>query len=453
MTTKELTVGNPLKLILIFMFPIFLGNIFQQFYNLFDALIVGRLIGIEALGAIGSTGALIFLVISFIFASTQGFSVVLAQKFGAKDYNMVKKSLASSLILSFGLTIILTIISTPFTRPLLELLRTPIDIIDMANEYLFIMFAGIFATVYYNISANTIRALGDSKTPLYFLILSSFLNILMDIIFIAVFKMGIFGAGIATVVAQAISTVLCMIYMFIKFPILRLKIDDWKVDKDFLMEHLRIGIPMGFQMSVLTLGMIAIQFVLNGFGSIAVSSFTTAMRLDQIFCQIYLALGATMAVYTAQNFGANKLSRIKEGIKISLIICAIISVFTIFVLGLFSKPLVALFMQEPNQEIIRLASQYLHIIMLFFMFLGILFIFRNVLQGMGSVITPLISGVAELLARGFGAFILAKYFGYLGLCFATPMAWVLGALVLYIGYKISLIKNFRRLKEKNLKTL
>ena len=446
MATKELTHGNPLKLILLFMFPIFLGNVFQQFYNLFDALIVGRMIGIKALGAIGATGPLIFFIISFIFASTQGFSVVLAQKFGAKDYKMVKKSLAASLILSLGLTVVLTLISTPFTRFLLEILRTPLDIIDMADTYLFIMFAGIVATVFYNISANSIRALGDSKTPLYFLILSSFLNIFMDILFIAYFKMGIFGAAIATVFAQGLSTLLRMSYMFLKFPILRLQKQDWFVSKDFLLEHLRIGIPMGFQMSVLTLGIIAMQFVLNGFGSTSVAAFTTAMRVDQVFCQVYLALGATMATFSAQNFGAKKLSRIKQGAKISVFIAFAISIFSIIILGFFSRQIISWFMQEPNFEIIRLASQYLHIIMVFFIFLGILFIFRNILQGMGSVVTPLISGVAELLARAFGAFILGKYFGYLGLCFATPLAWLFGAFVLFVGYKISLLKHFKTLK-------
>ncbi|MBR1617936.1 MATE family efflux transporter, partial [bacterium] len=243
MAIKELTSGNPLKLILLFAFPIFLGNIFQQFYNLVDTLITGRFIGVNALAAVGATGSLIFLLISFIFASTQGFSIVLAQRFGAKDYVMMRKSLACSLILSFILTIVLTLISTPFTKTLLEFLNTPNDILKDSTDYLFIMFAGIFATVYYNISSNTLRAVGDSKTPLVFLIFASILNIILDILFIVQFKMGVIGVGIATVLSQGISTVFCMSWMFLKFPILRLKKDDWKINKDFVLEHIRIGIP------------------------------------------------------------------------------------------------------------------------------------------------------------------------------------------------------------------
>ena len=199
---KELTEGKPLKLILLFMIPIFLGNFFQLFYNFIDALIVGRFIGIDALAAVGATGSLIFLVISFIFSSTQGFSIVLSHKFGEKNHEMVKKSLVCSIILSTIITFILTVISTPFSRFLLEILNTPSDIIDLAEKYLFILFLGIFATVYYNLSSNTIRALGDSKTPLYFLILSSILNIILDLIFVVVFKWGIQGVAIATVIAQ-----------------------------------------------------------------------------------------------------------------------------------------------------------------------------------------------------------------------------------------------------------
>jgi len=447
MTIKELTIGNPLKLILFFAFPICLGNIFQQFYNLIDALIVGRYIGIKALGAVGATGPLIFLVISFIFASTQGFSVVLAQKFGARDYDMVRKSFASSIILSSILTIILTLISTPFTYLMLNFLKTPNDIIDMANKYLFIMFIGIFATVFYNLSSNTVRALGDSKTPLYFLIVSTFFNIVLDILFVVKFHWNIEGVGWATVVAQGISTILCMSYMFLKFPILKLKKSDWQIEKDFLLEHLRIGIPMGFQMSVLSLGIVALQFVINGFGAIAVAAYTSAMRIDQIFGQIYVALGAAIATYTAQNFGANKLSRIKEGAKIGIEIVLIVSIFSIIILGLFSENIISLFLNEPNNQVIEYASLYLHIISIFFFFLGTLILFRNILQGMGSVVSPLISGIAELIARAVGAFILGYYFNYLGVCFATPLAWLLGALVLFIGYKISLIKNFKKLKK------
>ena len=260
--------------------------------------------------------------------------------------------------------------------------------------------------------------------------------------------MGIAGAGWATVLSQAVSTVLCLAFMFWKFPILRLKKEDWNVSKDFYMEHLRVGIPMGFQMSVLSIGIIALQFVLNGFGSVAVAAFTTAMRVDQLFTQVYLALGATMAVFAAQNFGAKKLSRIKEGAKASILIAFITSIFSILVLTFFSGDLVALFMSEVDPEVVRLAEIYLHILMIFFFFLGVLLIFRNILQGMGSVMAPLASGIAELIARTACAFIFGHYFGYVGICTATPAAWAAAALVLFIGYKISLIKHVKTIRKR-----
>ncbi len=448
MAIKDLTVGKPFKLILFFAFPIFLGNLFQQFYNLADALIVGRTLGIDALAAIGATAPLIFLIISFIFASTQGFCAVTAQRFGAGDFEQVRKSVCASFILSFVLMVVLTLISTPFAYKMLEMLKTPQNIINLSSNYLVIMFGGIFATVFYNVSSNVIRALGDSKTPLYFLIFASFLNIFLDILFILKFHLGIKGAGYATVLSQGISTVFCMTFMFLKFPILKLKSSDWKIDGNFLFEHLRIGIPMGFQMSVLTIGVIALQYVLNGFGSNAVAAFTTAMRIDQAFSQAFLALGAAMAVFSAQNFGAGKMSRIKEGARASVYMILVISLFSIFILGFFSNQLTALFMDEPNAEVIKLSAQYLHIIMLFFVFLGLIIVFRNILQGIGKVSAPLISGVAELIARVFCAFILGRYFGYTGICFATPLAWFAGAIVLYAGYKLSLLKHLKQLKRK-----
>lgn len=440
MATKELTSGQPLKLILEFMFPIFIGNLFQQLYNFADAVIVGRYVGIKALAAVGTTAPLIFFVISFIFASTQGFTVVLAQRFGARDYDMVRKSFTTSVYLSGGLMILMTFISTPFTYQMLSFLRTPSDIIDMANIYLFIMFAGIFATVFYNLSSNVIRALGDSKTPLYFLIFSSILNIFLALLFVVKFKIGVAGAGCATVLSQFVATILCVSFMFWKFPILHTQKEDWKIDKDFMLEHLRIGIPMGFQMSILTLGILALQYVLNGLGSIAVAAYTTAMRVDQIFSQVFVALGATMATFTAQNFGANKMARIKQGAKSALGIVITVTAFAVLVLTFFSQNLIQLFMSEPNEEVIKLGAMYLHIIMIFFIFLGLLLLYRNILQGMGQVVVPLLSGTTELIMRTVFAFAFGLKFGFLGICFATPAAWFGATVVLFSGYKISLLK-------------
>lgn len=447
MATKELTSGNPLKLIILFMIPIFLGNLFQQIYSLVDTLIVGRTIGLNALAAVGATGPMIFLIISFIFASTQGFAVVTAQKFGARDYELVRKSVTSGFILSFILTVVMTLISAPFTIQMLSFLRTPPDIIQLSNDYLFIMFIGIIATVFYNYSSNVIRALGDSKTPLYFLIFASILNIFLDLIFILKFHMGVKGAAWATVVSQAVSTILCLTFMFLRFPILRLKKSDWFVDMKFLYEHLRIGIPMGFQMSVLTIGIIAVQYVLNGLGSIAIAAYTTAVRVDQLASQSLLALGAAVATYTAQNFGAKKMSRIREGAKASIFIIFIISLLCAVFILTCGEFVVGLFMDVPNEEVIRLAMQYLHVIIIFFFFLGMLLLYRNILQGMGNVMAPLFSGLAELIMRVLAAFILVSPFGFLGICLASPVAWIAASIVLYVGYKISLVRNLKKIRK------
>lgn len=448
MATKELTYGKPLNLILAFMFPIFIGNIFQQCYNLVDALIVGRTIGIKALGAVGACAPLIFFFISFIFSSTQGFTVVLAQKFGARDYKNVRKSLSTSLVLSAILTFALTALSAPFSYQFLKLLNTPTDIIDLATTYLFIMFIGFFATVFYNLASNVIRALGDSKTPLYFLIFASFLNVFLDLIFIIKFHWGIAGAGWATVLSQLIATILSVLFMFWKFPILRLKKEDWKLEKDFVLEHINIGIPMGVQMSILTIGIIVLQFVLNGLGSIAVAAYTTAMRIEQLFTQSLVALGATIATYTAQNFGANKFGRIKQGAKISVTIAFGICIFSILILAFFSNEFISMFMSEKNSEILLLGSEYLHITMIFLIFLGFLLIFRNILQGMGEVVAPLLSGFAELIMRAIFAVALGNYFGFTGICFATPAAWISATIVLFLGYKINLKNRLYKVKQR-----
>ena len=441
MTTKELTNGNPYKLILLFMLPIFIGNAFQQMYMLVDSLIVGRIIGLNALAAVGAASPLIFLIISFVFSSTQGFTIITAQKFGAKEFDLVKKSFAASIILSSLVALVLTLISTPFSYALLNFLRTPHDIINSSASYLVVMFAGIFATVFYNLASNTIRALGDSKTPLYFLILSSCINIVMDLLLIIKFNMGIKGAAYATVIAQALSTILCAGYMFAKFPVLCLKKQDWSLSKEFLYEHLRVGLPMGFQMSVMTIGIIAVQYVLNTFGTTAVASFTAATRIDMMFSQVFVALGATMAVFAAQNFGAKQIDRIKQGVKAGMMITIYLSLTIILLITMFSKYMILWFMSEINQEVVTLAQQYLYIIMFFYIFFGFLMVFRNVMQGTGNAIGPLFSGLCELFARIFCAIVLGNFLGYMGICIATPAAWVVGTILLYILFKISLNKQ------------
>ncbi len=447
MAERDLTQGKPLTEIIMFTIPMLFGNVFQQLYSFFDTLIVGRTLGLKALAGVGSTGPMLFFIIGFLFAYTQGLTIITAQRFGAKDYNGVRKSFTTSIILCVITAILFTALTAPFTKIVLTVMQTPADIFNEAYIYMFISYLGLGTILFYNILSNTIRAVGDSKTPLYFLIIASILNIFLDLYFIINLKMGVAGAAFATVVAQGVSAILCAIYMFKKFPILRVKKEDWKFDKDFALEHLRVGFPMGIQMSVLSIGIIAVQFALNTLGSTAIAAFTTAVRIDQLFSQSLITLGATAATFTAQNFGAKKLKRIKEGAKACVFLVLIMSVIVAILICGFGRQLVGLFLDTPDEEVVRLAMLYLHIIVIFFFFLGTLVLFRNILQGMGKVKAPLISGLAELVARTAAAFILCTYFGYLGVCLATPLAWIFAAIVLFAGYKLALKKAVKSIRK------
>ncbi len=434
MTTKDMTVGNPTKLILSFALPVLVGNFFQQMYNFTDTLIVGKTLGVNALAAVGATGAIAFLILGFIFGATSGFSIVTAQCFGAKDYSGVRKSFATILQLSLISTIILTISSTITAMALLKLMNTPLDIIQEAYSYIFVIYIGIGTIFFYNTLSNVIRALGDSKTPLYFLIFSSILNILLDLLFIIKFKMGVAGAAWATTISQGISALLCAIFILKKFPILKLKKEDFKLNPKFIWEHIRLGFPMGFQMSVLTIGIIALQTVINSFGSGTVAAFTAATKVEQLASQALLAIGVSIATYTAQNYGAGKFNRIRTGVSKCLKINLLTSLLSIILVLSFGKYLINLFITGNHPEILSQAQTYLYIIILFYYALGTLLLYRNALQGMGNSKIPLMSGFIELIMRTAAAFIFAHFFGFIGVCFATPCAWVAGAIWLVFGY-------------------
>ena len=440
MTIKDMTVGNPTKLILGFAFPLYIGNLFQQFYNLADTLIVGRTLGVTSLAAVGSTGAIAFLVLGFIMGLTSGFSVITAQRFGAKDLSGLKKSFASILVLGFIFSALLTIMSTFFAKPLLEVMNTPANIIHEAHSYIFIMFLGIGTMVFYNAFSNIIRALGDSKTPLFFLILASLLNIILDLIFIIKFQMGVTGAGWATVIAQGVSSIFCLMFMLIKFPVLRLTKPDWQITQKMLWEHIKIGFPMGFQMSVMVIGIIALQIVLNSFGSDTVAAFTAATKIEQVGGQPFLALGVAMATYTAQNFGAGKFNRIKLGVARCQKFIVILTLISICIIIFLGRNAVNLFIVGDYPHITQQAQLYMTILCLFYFCLGSILLYRNVLQGMSSVKIPFISGLIELVIRAVAAFVLAHFFGYLGVCFATPCAWIGGSIWLTFGYYKSIKK-------------
>lgn len=438
--SRNLTKGNPAKLILFFTIPLLIGNIFQQFYSIADTFIVGRTIGINALAAVGCTGSIMFLILGFAQGLTAGLSIITAQKFGAEDRHGVKESYVAGIAISMIVTIVLTIISTTFARTILVLMNTPAEIIDDAYSFIFIILLGIITSMFFNFFSNIIRALGDSRTPLIILVFACILNIILEFAFILIFKMGVAGAACATVIAQGFSALLCMWHIKRNLPILRLKKSDLKISKEVFLEHIKISLPMGFQSSIIAIGAIMIQFALNSLGATAVAAYTAAQKIDSIAVQPMMSFGITMATYTAQNYGAGKIDRIREGVKQ----CVIISVTFSIIVGLINifagHFLTGIFVGYDQKEVISLSQTYLTSNGLFYFLLSLLFIYRYTLQGLGQSFVPTVAGIMELIMRSFAAIILLKPLGFLGVSLSNPLAWIGACIPLISAYYIFMKK-------------
>lgn len=443
--TKKMTEGSPAKLIVMFTIPLLIGNIFQQLYSMVDTLIVGRTLGVNALAAVGCTGSINFLILGFAMGVSAGLAIITAQRFGAKDEKGVRRSVASGAWISLMVTVVLTAVSVPMTRKILELLNTPPEIIDGAYDYIVIIFWGIIACMLFNFLSNIIRALGDSRTPLLFLVIACVLNIILDFAFILGGGMGVAGAAWATIISQMVSALLCLWYIKKKLPILHLTKDDWKASAWDLKQHFRISMPMGFQMSIIAIGAVVLQFVLNGLGSAAVAAFSAAQRIDQIAGQPMNSFGTTMATYAAQNYGAGRIDRIKKGV----LQCSLISVgFSIAVglLNIFAGYQMAGFFVGAGEETVQsMAQTYLQINGAMYFVLALLFIFRFTLQGLGKGVMPTVAGVMELIMRTFAAVYLTAAVGFAGACWANPLAWAGACIPLAAAYFLTM----RRLSAGN----
>lgn len=443
----DMTSGNPMRIILSFTIPIFIGNVFQQFYNMADAVIVGKFVGTKALAAVGSTGTIMFLIYGFVVGMTAGFTVLTAQKFGAGDMDAMRKTVAGASILSLIVGVLLTAGFMMFMRPWLEVMNTPEDIYADAYAYIMIISAGILAQMLYNLLASILRALGNSKVPLYFLILSAGLNIVLDLVLIIVFRMGAAGAAVATVISQGVSGILCFIYIVKKVPVLHMKRDDWRPTGSLLWTQIRIGIPMALQYSITAIGTMMVQSSVNILGSTQVAAFTAAGKIEQVVTQAYVAQGTTMATYGAQNMGAGNVARIRQGFKASTIIGVIYAFIAAAFVMTVGKYMSYLFVSEDVEVIMESVDLYLKCIGVFFIPLAIVNIYRNGIQGLGYGLLPMMAGVAELIGRGVVAVIAAGHRSYLGVCLASPAAWVLASLLLLAMYyyivKIDLKKIFR----------
>lgn len=442
---NDMTVGNPMKIIFGFTLPIFIGNVFQQFYNMADAVIVGKFVGNKALAAVGSTGTIMFLIYGFVVGMTAGFTVLTAQKFGAGDMKGMRKTVAGAGILSFVVGALLTILFMAFMKPLLILMNTPSDIFADAYSYIMIVSGGILAQMLYNLLSSVLRALGNSKLPLVFLIISALLNIVLDLVFIVGFGMGAKGAAVATVIAQGVSGILCLFYIIAKIPILHLKREDLDVGSTIYKNQLRIGVPMALQYSITAIGTMMVQSSLNILGSTLVAAYTAAGKIEQVVTQAYVAMGTTMATYAAQNMGAGSVKRIREGFKA----CTVIGVVYSFVAAGFimtvGKYMTYLFVSEDVDIIMNSVDIYLKCIGIFFIPLAVVNIYRNGIQGLGYGLLPMMAGVAELIGRGVVAVIAGAKRSYPGVCLAGPAAWVLAGGLLIVMYYFIMNVNMRKI--------
>lgn len=431
---NDMTTGNPMKIILNFTLPIFLGNVFQQFYNMADAVIVGKFVGNKALAAVGSTGTIMFLIYGFVVGMTAGFTVPTAQKFGAGDMKGMRRTVAGAGVLSLVVGSLLTMLFMLFMKPLLTLMNTPSDIFKDAYGYIMIISGGILAQMLYNLLSSILRAIGNSKIPLYFLIISALLNILLDLFFIVGFHMGAAGAAVATIIAQGVSGILCLIYIIAKIPVLHLNRNDLHAGKDVYGIQLKIGLPMALQYSITAIGSMMVQSSLNILGSTLVAAFTAAGKIEQVVTQAYVAMGTTMATYSAQNMGAGSVKRIREGFRANTIIGIIYSLVAAAFVMTVGKYMTYLFVSEDVDLIMNSVDIYLKCIGLFFIPLTVVNIYRNGIQGLGYGLLPMMAGVAELIGRGIVAVIAGNMRSYTGVCLAGPAAWVLAGGLLLVMY-------------------
>lgn len=449
---NDMTKGNPLSLIFWFSIPLLIGNIFQQLYNIADIVIVGRTLGINALAAVGAISPIFFFIMFVVVGLTNGFAVITGQRFGAKDFDGVRRSVTMSTILSTIFTLFFSVLLAVFMDKILALMNVPQEIYKDAYWYIQIVIAGLWVCNFYNLLANIVRALGDSKTPLYFLIFASILNVFLALLFILAFHWGVPGSAVAVVLSQAVSVVLCLWYVKKRFPILHLKKSDWIFDfknnrekeLSFAMDHLNVGIPMAVQFSILGFGILIIQSVCNSFGPDVIAAFTAALRIEQIATLPMISFGVALAAYTAQNYGANNFARIRMGVNKCSLICICLSIVMAFIMHYQGAQIVAIFLGNPEGKIISIAHEYLFLSSLFYFFLGQIFIFRNALQGMGQVVIPLSASIAELLVRSFAAVYLAVKFGYMGIFYAGPIAWVSASTIVAVGYFTSLGRIVRK---------
>lgn len=432
--TKDMTKGSPMKLILGFSIPLLCGFLFQQFYSMVDTVIVGRFLGKDSLAAVGSTGSVNFLIIGFCMGICSGFSIPVSHKFGAGDYSGLRRIVANCVWLTIAFAAVMTVLTVVLCRPILVLMKTPDNILDGAYAYIWVIFLGIPATFLYNMCAGIIRALGDSRTPVVFLVLSSFLNVGLDLFFILSLHWGVEGAAWATVISQGISGILCLLFMIKKFEILRIQKGEWALDGHLCGSLCGMGVPMGLQYSITAIGSVVLQSATNTLGSDAVAAVTAGGRISGFLCCPFDALGSTMATYGGQNVGAGRLDRIGKGLRSCVLLGGGYSVLAFLVSLVAGAPLATLFLDASEAAIIGDVRKMLIWNTVFYFALALVNIVRFLIQGMGFPTFAILAGVFEMVARTLAGFVLVPLLGFTGVCLGNPIAWILADVFLIPAY-------------------
>lgn len=420
---RDMTEGSPARNILNFALPLVLGYVLQHLYQVVDAAIVGRWVGVEGLAAVGASSSIMFLFLGFCNGACAGFSVPVAQAFGAKEYSLMRQYVANAIRIGIWISVLLTIPICVLCSPILRLVNVPDDIFHQAWIYLMLQFLGIPLAIAYNLLAGFIRSLGNSKEPFYFLLVSSATNIILDLIFVIVFRWGVFGAGFATLISQIVSASLCYSFIIRQMQMLIPVGEERRYDSDNVTHLLNNGIPMGLQFSITGIGVIMLQSANNALGTMYVAAFTASMRVKYVFTTVFENIGVAMATYCGQNIGARRLDRVKSGLKAATGIMLVYFVFTFAVIFPFADEMMALFVDPSQRQIIDLASQYMRISNYFYPVLGMLTIFRYSIQGLGYSTLSLMSGVMEMLARCAVSIWMVPAMGFMGVCLGDPAAW------------------------------
>lgn len=421
---KDMTNGSPSRHILGFAVPMLFGMLFQQFYNLVDTIIVGKTLGVEALAGVGATGSINFMIIGFCMGVCNGFVIPVAQCFGAKKPADLRKYVFNGYICSIVFAIVLTLASVIFCRRILIIMNTPADIIDHAYNYIVVIFIGIPTVFLYNMVSGVIRSLGDSKTPVVFLVLSSIINVVLDFFLILVCKMGVAGAGWATVTSQLISGLTCLIYMYKKYDILKGNKSERVIDRRFITNLCMNGVPMGLQYSITAIGSTILQAAVNTLGSTYVAAMTAGSKMFNFTCCPFDALGSTMATYAGQNVGAAKIKRLGQGVRSAMIIGSIYSVLSLVALYFTTDYIALLFVNASETTIIALTRQFILASACFYIPLTGVNVVRFCIQGMGFSVFAISAGILEMIGRAFAAIILIPSIGFMGACLASPIAWI-----------------------------